>query len=273
MGADSTPDAGNKQGHSVIREAFSRIEQPVEPDLDPSLPRIGRRESEPHSAEVSYLHDVLEANFEGSRTFWDLHHYFPLGQDASEAECDVRFDVSFFKDFPIPQDQPSYRAAEFGNRVPDMAINILSKSTWRSDLSDNMESCRMLGIPLYVVFAPFHVATWQYKPPFLRAYFVNESGKYEPHDLVETIAKEGDAIQEADIAGKVLDVSNLVPFRIGLVERVKKYRGDLQEYRMVLIDPTEARILLTSGEMDRDRANHLQDLVDKYRAKFGDLDQ
>src|SRR5271157_3610046 len=79
MGADSSPDAGNKQGNPVIRESFSRIEQPVEPDLDPSLPRIGRRESEPHSAEVSYLHDVLEANFEGSRVFWDLHHYFPLG--------------------------------------------------------------------------------------------------------------------------------------------------------------------------------------------------
>ena len=38
--------------------------QTIKPDeFDQSQPRIGRRESEPHSFEISYLHDVLTFNF------------------------------------------------------------------------------------------------------------------------------------------------------------------------------------------------------------------
>ncbi|MHA1765802.1 MAG: hypothetical protein ACTSVK_06020, partial [Promethearchaeota archaeon] len=49
------------------------------PDLfDPKRPRLGRRESEPHSAEVSYLYDVLRTNFPDDRVMWDLHHYFQI---------------------------------------------------------------------------------------------------------------------------------------------------------------------------------------------------
>jgi hypothetical protein len=98
------------------------------------------------------------------------------------------------------------------------------------------------------------------------------------HESGHRLSYSKDTIQEEDIAGKGLDVSDIVPFRIGLVERNTRYKGDLPEYRMVLIHPTEARIFLTAGEMDRDRAdreagraNQLQDLLEKYRAKFGDL--
>ena len=49
----------------------------AKPDLyDPSVPRLGRRESEPHSDEISYLYDFLTANFPNDKTTWDLHHYF-----------------------------------------------------------------------------------------------------------------------------------------------------------------------------------------------------
>jgi regulator of protease activity HflC (stomatin/prohibitin superfamily) len=97
-----------------------------------------------------------------------------------------------------------------------------------------------------------------------------------------------------------LDVSGIVPFRLALVERITRYKGDLLEYRMVLVHPTEACIMPTSSEMARaradqeaeradqeaeradqeaeranqeaERANRLQNLVEKYRAEFGDLD-
>ena len=59
--------------------------------------RLGRRESEPHSAEVSYLFEVLSTNYPSHRTLWDLHHYF--GNDREQ--FDIQFDISLFLNFSI----------------------------------------------------------------------------------------------------------------------------------------------------------------------------
>ena len=62
-------------------------------DLDFEGPRLGRRESEPHSQEIMYLYDVLSTNFPESRTLWDLHHYFAV----NGTEFDIQFDISFIQ--------------------------------------------------------------------------------------------------------------------------------------------------------------------------------
>ncbi len=105
-------------------------------DYDPLVPRLGRRESEPHAAEVSYLYDVLSTNFPDDRATWDLHHYFTFEGE----EIDIQFDISFFRGFKVPYPISSYRASEYQNRVPTLAINVLSKSTWRVDLSVTLDS-------------------------------------------------------------------------------------------------------------------------------------
>ena len=76
----------------------TRIEN-APPDLfDPNTPRLGRRESEPHSAEITYIHDILTTNFPTGRAVWDLHHYFLGIKDPLKGkEIDIQFDVSFFK--------------------------------------------------------------------------------------------------------------------------------------------------------------------------------
>ena len=123
--------------------------QTIKPDeFDQSQPRIGRRESEPHSFEISYLHDVLTSNFEKHHTLWDLHHYFRVEGE----EIDIQYDISFFLNFTLPYTLSSYRASEYGHRIPDLAINILSKSTWKTDLSENLDISRILKIPCYIVF-------------------------------------------------------------------------------------------------------------------------
>jgi len=55
-------------------------------------PRLGRRESEPQSEDITYLYDVLMTNFPNSRALWDLHHYFLINGN----EIDLQFDISFF---------------------------------------------------------------------------------------------------------------------------------------------------------------------------------
>ena len=148
------------------RKKHSRIEAYPEISLDQSQPRIGRRESEPHSIEITYIWDVLKTNFPSDRTLWDLNHYFIV----NEKEINLRLDISFFRDLSIPYTLSSYNASDYENRIPDLAINILSKSTWSFDLSENVDLCRMVQIPLYIIFAPYHVASETYKPPFLRVY-------------------------------------------------------------------------------------------------------
>ncbi|MHA1733082.1 MAG: hypothetical protein ACTSU5_14135 [Promethearchaeota archaeon] len=45
----------------------SRAARAPPDDFDPSQPRLGRRESEPHSDEVVRLHDLLTTNYPRSR--------------------------------------------------------------------------------------------------------------------------------------------------------------------------------------------------------------
>ncbi len=66
-------------------------------------PRLGRRDSEPHSSEISYLHDVLTTNFPNDRTIWDFHHYFIVDDE----KIDLQFDISYFRGLQIDTELPS----------------------------------------------------------------------------------------------------------------------------------------------------------------------
>ena len=213
----------------------------AEPDtFDPNEPRLGRRESEPHSAEVSYLHDVLTTNFPDDRTIWDLHHYFK----KDGMDIDLQFDISYFKGLKIPYTLSSYKADEFDNRIPTMAINILSKSTWRSDLAEKLDFCRILKIPLYIVYSTYHVAINIYKPPFLRAYVLQSNNEYKMYELRRTISRTPEGFD----LNTIIDVSEVVPFRLGLQENEQKHQGEQSLYRLVLVDPNTDQFFLTEIE-------------------------
>jgi Uma2 family endonuclease len=170
MSENSESNQKTKEREPIIRS--TRIENVEVIPFDPLTPRLGRRESEPHSEEVSYLYEVLHLNFPDSRTTWDLHHYFIVESE----EIDIQFDISFFKDLKIKYSLSSYRASNFNNRVPNIAINFLSKNTWQMDIGIHADYCRLLKIPLYIVFSPYHIGKAIYKPPFLRAYILQPDG-------------------------------------------------------------------------------------------------
>ncbi|MHA1792390.1 MAG: hypothetical protein ACTSVI_07075 [Promethearchaeota archaeon] len=98
---------------------------------------------------------MLTTNFPSSRTIWDLHHNFDI--NAIKGRIDLQFDVSFFKDWNYPPTLSSYKASEHENMAPDIAINILFKSTWALDLSEHVDLCELLKIPIYIVFSAFNV--------------------------------------------------------------------------------------------------------------------
>lgn len=229
----------------------------VEPDqFDPAVPRLGRRESEPHSAEVTYIFDVLQMNFPDSRVTWDLHHYFTIDTE----EIDIQFDVSFFKDWTMPEALSSYKAKDFDNRIPTLAVNVLSKSTWRSDLSENVDLCRILGIPIYVVFSPFFVTSTVYRPPFLRVYILGDDGSYRQSELRKITLVEGGEIDH----DAVISVRDFLPFRFGLMELTRKHIEGLSLFRLILIAPDELRILQT----ERDQ---LKGKLEEYKTRFGEI--
>lgn len=224
----------------------SRASDAEPDDFDPHVPRLGRRESEPHSAEVSYIHDVLLSNFPGDRPTWDLHHYFMLDGE----EIDLRFDVSYFKGLHVDHTLSSYKAAEHGGRVPDLVINILSQSTWTRDVGVTVETCQALGIPVYVIFAPYDVASRIYKPPFLRAHVMGSAGRYQVHELREVTLKAGGVMKQE----QVIDCGERLPFLFGLMELERKHAKGLPLYRLILLDRESKEILPTRAEQERARA-------------------
>lgn len=241
----------------------TRIRDAIPDTFDPSKPRLGRRESEPHSSEITYLYDVLCTNFPDDRTMWDLHHYFK----AEGIDIDIQFDISFFKDLQIPYTLSSYRAEKYNNRIPDMAVNVLSKSTWKTDIGETVDYCRLLEIPLYVVFPAYHVASSLYKPPFLRAYIFQPDATYDIHELKElSVNDEGQENLKA-----IIDTTDIVPFRLGLMEQEKQHEGNLPLYRMILLDKEKFKILPTEVEQAEQRAQKEKQRADNAEAKLRKL--
>ncbi|MHA1695795.1 MAG: hypothetical protein ACTSUG_11055 [Candidatus Helarchaeota archaeon] len=245
----------------------------------PVLQRIGRRESEPHSEEVSYMYDVLTTNFPDSRTFWDLHHYFKL-EDGTE--IDLQFDISFCKGLILKKALSSYDPSQFNGRIPDMAINILSKSTWRIDLLDHGDYCEKVKIPYYIVFTPYDTVGKLYSPPFMRVFHL-ENDKYVHFDIRDIALKEGE--EEMIDNTKIVDLGNKLPFRIGLMERKKSHIKCGKLYRLVFFDKENDILLKTIAEKERERAekereraekemeraNQLKKIVEKYKQKYGEI--
>jgi len=215
--------------------------------FDQAQPRIGRRESEPHSLEVVYLHDVLTTNFPQHHALLDLHHYFMLEGE----EVGIQFDVSLFTDVSISYTLSSYRASDFQNRVPVLAINILSKSTWRADLSENLDLCRALRVPIYIIFAPFDVATKYYHPPFVRVYQLREDGSQEIKEQRNCCTDEAGTIMEQNL----IDLEGVVPFRIGIEKLEEKHEIVQSRYRLLLVRQDSPESLYTRYEQEKQRAD------------------
>lgn len=223
----------------------TRIENAPLDLYDPDEPRLGRRESEPHSAEITYIYDILTTNFPDSRTIWDLHHYFTAHKDPLKGQkIDIQFDISFFKNLSIPHTLSSYKAKDFDDRVPDLAINVLSKSTWRADLSENVDICKSLGISVYVVFSPYKVTSKVYHPPFMRAYILREDGSYEQIDLYDVTLKKEESINEKNS----IKLNEKLPFHLGLMKLDKQHEGGSSLYRLVFLDHSNLTLLLTEIE-------------------------
>ena len=232
-------------------------------NFDPKKPRLGRRESEPHSDEINYLYDVLTKNFPEDRAIWDLHHYFSV----DEIDIDIQFDVSYFRNMQIPKRLSSYKAKKFDNRVPTMAINVLSKSTWRADIGENVDYCRKLKVPLYIVFPSYHVASKYYKPPFLRVYMLQPTGEYIIKELRE-VTIDG----EKKNPNAVIDVSTHVPFRLGLEKRTSKHESNSTLYRLILLDASELKVFPTKAEHEKQKAGEAQKKADKADQRVKELE-
>ncbi|MHA1292556.1 MAG: hypothetical protein ACTSQJ_07815 [Promethearchaeota archaeon] len=285
-----TQKKSDPQTHSAKEmESFrsTRIEN-APPDLfDPKKPRLGRRESEPHSAEVTYIYDVLTTNFPQGRAFWDLHHYFIAPKGVLKGKkVDLQPDISFFKNLTISYALPSFDASMHNGAIPDIVINVLSKSTWRADISEHVETCRDLSVPVYAVFSPYRVTSKRYAPPFLRAYILQEDGSYKEEELRSITLDEGGEVDET----KIIDISNKLPFRLGLMRLQKQFLGGKPLYRLILLDISKPFILPTreekklemarkevesakkEAESAKKEAEKLAKILQKYRDKFGELE-
>lgn len=129
-------------------------------------------------------------------------------------------------------------------------------------MAEKLDYCRLLEIPLYVVFASYHVATEIYRPPFARAYILQESGEYKIREIRKiTISPSGEFVSDA-----LIDISGIVPFRLGLQKRKQKHQEDEPLYRLVLIDPEKKAILLTRNQKN-------ERIIDEQNQKINEQNQ
>ncbi len=228
-----------------------------------TAPRLGRRESEPHSHKINYIHDVLSTNFPNDRIFWDLHHYFVLG----EVKLDIQFDISYFKNFPLKEQLSSYNELEFDLRRPTMTINILSKSTYTNDIGLTANNCMMLGIPVYVAFSDHLPKPEAVKAPHLEIYY-KENNKYSIETLKDYCCVEGD--EEIDLEKTIDILPQLIPFKYGIMKLNDKYRrkGKLYDlYQLIFIDRKTGTRLKTKAEQERERADRERERAEQERER------
>ncbi|MHA1733798.1 MAG: hypothetical protein ACTSU5_17780 [Promethearchaeota archaeon] len=125
-----------------------------------------------------------------------------------------------------------------------------------------------------MVFAPYDVASSDYRPPFLRVYAIRGGTSIEVRDVRGCAAKEGsDEVSEEHLH----DFSPDLPFRLGLLKVRQRTRGEhtylLAPFRVDRPErfPTRAEAERQKVEEEHRKAEELSSLVDAYRRKFGDL--
>ncbi|MHA1338810.1 MAG: hypothetical protein ACTSRZ_02130 [Promethearchaeota archaeon] len=289
---NSNEEVTKNKGSSERLLISTRILNAPPDEFDPNEPRLGRRESEPHSHEITYLYDVLSFNFPDSRTLWDLHHYFEITSPV-RTKIDIQFDISFFLGWRMSKLLTSYNAEQF-KRIPSVAINILSRKTWKTDFSEHRDYCEALKIPIYIVYPSYHVASNFYKPPFLRIYRL-KGDKYEREDIRKIAMVENGELKSEGI----ISLGDQIPFRIGLMERSIRLVNNEKIYRLIIIDKKEDKILPTRAEYEhiqflkekeradkekeradkekeradkeKERADQLEEILKKYKEKYGVL--
>ncbi len=220
-----------------------------EEEYDPDEPRLGRRDSEPHSFEVSTLKDILTSNFPDSRTLWDLHHYFKAPKKFSKKRIDIKFDISFFLGWKMDKFLSSFDSELFNNKVPILGINILSRRTWRADIGENVDICKLIGLKYYIVYAAYHVASDFYQPPFLRVYRLVDNA-YISEDLKEVAIREDGTINSSAI----VDIGPEIPFRIGLIEKKNMVFDDESMFHLLVFHKSRDEMLLGTAEQEKQRA-------------------
>jgi len=222
-------------------------------------PRLGRRESEPHSLGIHRIYDILSTNFPNDRVIIDLHHYFYLEGE----KIDIQFDLTYFKNFKLAHTLSSYDSMKFDKKVPVMAINILSKSTYLKDLGYTRDLCQALKIPIYVLFSTHNISISLYKPPFLRVHILNEQGKYKEITIRGELYDEDGRILEKNI----IDTSQIVPFKLSLMKSELIHEDGSPNYYLVFLDPVTNKPFPTRSELEKARADKEKARADKEKAR------
>ncbi|MCF2140508.1 MAG: Uma2 family endonuclease [Candidatus Lokiarchaeota archaeon] len=260
MEEESANDANKfRSTRHALDEHLKYSSKDVDDDAQMLKPRLGRRESEPHSANISYIYDVLSTNFPEHRVIWDLHHYFYVADE----KIDIQFDISFFLNLKIDYQLSSYKAEKFNNRVPDLIINILSKSTWHNDLLENVALCERLRIKYYIVFFSYEVSTKFYPPPFLRVYYLNENSRYQYKDLTKIMFDKGKLL---DSTAKI-QLSPDLPFDVALECITKKYDNKKPIYKIIFLKPNTEDQFLTEKEIEKQRADKEKKRADEEKRR------
>jgi hypothetical protein len=189
---------------------------------------------------------------------WDLTHYFPYNDE----EIIIQFDISYFKNLKIPEMLSSYRSIQYHNKVPDLAINVLSKSTWRKDLLDNMMKCKKIQVPFYVVYFAYEIVPNLIPPPFIRVYSL-QNDEYVEKEFTKTAFHNTKLIN----SDAIIDLGDTIPFNIALNQSESIYQGGKPIFHLVIVKKQSNELFLSEKEFQKARADQEQARADQEQAR------
>ena len=223
------------------------------------IPRLGRRDSLPHTNQIEYIGSVLKANFPNDTVLTDLWHYFQVGNYIEKFVPDI----AFYKDFKLDNLIKSYKSIEHNNKIPLVVINMMSHSTWKNDVSEIVQKCLRVGIAFYIIYTMYSIDVEENNPPFLRIYEYNEErGEYDITEIREYAKyEEKEEIDESKIYS-----NERLPFRVGLEKTLGKSDGE-RVSRLLIIDKKELKKLLSMEEIEIKKAKEAEYKAEEERKK------
>ena len=159
-------------------EGINLMELEVKPKYpyESNMPRHGRFECPPQSQGIRYVFNVLKTNFLNWASTCGLHHCFVGRKGIFKGKLvETILDISFFEKLDLPEVMLNFNSYKYGGRIPNFVLNVLSYSTWRVDLVENVDVLKCLGVHVYAVYKALKtISCMLYYRPLLRVYLLEE---------------------------------------------------------------------------------------------------
>ncbi len=199
---------------------------------------------------LTYAIDSLKWHFDSQDRVYvtgNLLIYYEEGNTAKSVAPDV------YVVFDVPKHpRQTYKIWEEG-KGPDVVLEILSPTTWKKDVQDNLLLYRDLGVKEYFLYDPLNRVI----QPALQGHWLDDEGHYQPLG-VETLP-DGGLKLDSHLLGLALHVNQAGRFRL--------FNPQTGEYLYTYKERTQAHLLAEADRLAEAQARRQAEAAQQAMAR------